>query len=265
MPKEIPLPGGHFNVVVRVGDTVRRPAGPWTATTHELLRHVRANGFELAPEPLGRDEKKRESLRYIEGDVDWIPPDIRLHEVGELVRNFHRAVATFTPPSDAAWRYFPATTTGGTVIHGDITPRNVVVRDREFVGLIDWDLARPGDALYDVAYAAWRFSPLYADDVLAQYPDVRMANRERRFAAIARGYGIEEDELVAAVPPMLSEFRDWFQRHALEQRDPLFRKMWDSGTSHFVDSAMEWFASWPYARKRAGRRSRRRWFGRSPG
>src|SRR3954463_12721206 len=50
---EVVLSGGNMTPVARVGDTVRRAAGPWTPTIHALLRHIRASGVELAPEPLG--------------------------------------------------------------------------------------------------------------------------------------------------------------------------------------------------------------------
>jgi hypothetical protein len=52
----------HENAVVRVGDTVRRTAGPWTPAVHALLRHVRAEGFTQVPEPRGLDEHGREVL-----------------------------------------------------------------------------------------------------------------------------------------------------------------------------------------------------------
>ena len=51
--EEVPLVGGDVNVgenvVVRVGDTVRRPVGPHTAYVHALLRHFEQAGFEGAP------------------------------------------------------------------------------------------------------------------------------------------------------------------------------------------------------------------------
>src|SRR2546426_6567672 len=73
--EERPFVGGNFSRARRVGDTVRRDAGPWTPTVHELLRHLRAQGFTAAPEPLAFDERE-ETLRYIEGDTyaGWPDP-----------------------------------------------------------------------------------------------------------------------------------------------------------------------------------------------
>ena len=62
--------------VVRVGDTVRRQAGPWTPTIHALLTHVRRQGFCHGPEPLGFDNEGREILTYIQGEAGRYPlPD----------------------------------------------------------------------------------------------------------------------------------------------------------------------------------------------
>ncbi|WUL63798.1 hypothetical protein OG943_28775 [Amycolatopsis sp. NBC_00345] len=67
-PEEIPLAGGNMNAgVVRVGDTVRRPAGPWTPAVHALLEHLHSNGFRGSPRPLGLDGQGREVLTYAEG------------------------------------------------------------------------------------------------------------------------------------------------------------------------------------------------------
>jgi hypothetical protein len=63
MPDEQPLTGGNVSVgVVRVGDTVRRPSGPWTPAVHALLRYLGSAGFDGAPEPLGIDAQGREVL-----------------------------------------------------------------------------------------------------------------------------------------------------------------------------------------------------------
>ena len=38
--EEIRLAGGNLGGAVRVGDTVRRPVGPWTPAVHALLGHL---------------------------------------------------------------------------------------------------------------------------------------------------------------------------------------------------------------------------------
>ena len=50
---EIPLDGGNVSGgVVRIGDTARRPAAPWTPAVHALLGHLHAAGFHGAT-PIG--------------------------------------------------------------------------------------------------------------------------------------------------------------------------------------------------------------------
>ena len=41
---------GNAGAVVRVGPHVLRPTNPHSPTIHALLRHVRAVGFDAAPE-----------------------------------------------------------------------------------------------------------------------------------------------------------------------------------------------------------------------
>ena len=73
---EEPLVGGRSTQgVVRIGDTVRRPAGPWTETVQAFLSYIRAHGFREAPEPRGLDERGREVLSFIPGDVLATPQD----------------------------------------------------------------------------------------------------------------------------------------------------------------------------------------------
>lgn len=64
---ERPLEGGNAGGAVRVGDTVRRPAGPWTPAVHSLLQHLDRVGFEQAPRTLGLDDQGREVLSFLPG------------------------------------------------------------------------------------------------------------------------------------------------------------------------------------------------------
>src|SRR3954454_9334545 len=89
---EILLIGGTANrgLVVRVGDTVRRPQRPTSPATHALLRHLAAVGFAGAPRFLGVDEQGREVLSYIPGTAvtppypSWSLTDAALTSVAHL-------------------------------------------------------------------------------------------------------------------------------------------------------------------------------------
>ena len=108
---EEPLPGGNVSTgVVRIGDTVRRPAGPHTPAVHALLSYLHAAGFEGAPRPLGIDDRGREVLTFIPGAVPWpdrfdlLEPRQRLARAARLIRDFHDAVAGFVVPAGAWWQ-----------------------------------------------------------------------------------------------------------------------------------------------------------------
>lgn len=67
---ETALGGGRTTAgVVRLGDVVHRPARPWTASVHAVLRHLEAVGFDGAPRVLGFDESGREMLTYMPGET----------------------------------------------------------------------------------------------------------------------------------------------------------------------------------------------------
>jgi Ser/Thr protein kinase RdoA (MazF antagonist) len=60
------LAGGNVAAgVVRVGDTVRKPAGFWTPAVEALLAFLEARGFSGAPRALGRDDRGRQVLEYV--------------------------------------------------------------------------------------------------------------------------------------------------------------------------------------------------------
>ena len=103
--------GGNVTAgVVRVGDTVRRPARPHTPAVHALLTYLHAAGFDGAPRPLGIDERGREVLSFIPGTVPWpdrfelLEPQQQLARAAALIREFHDAVTGFVPGADARWQ-----------------------------------------------------------------------------------------------------------------------------------------------------------------
>ena len=108
--EEIELQAGPDRPVHRVGDTVRRRTGWWTAAVHDLLRYLNDVGFDLAPTPLGLDEQGREVLSYIDGESGrstWrlIVGDDGLAAFASTLRRFHDAVAGYRPPASAEWAY----------------------------------------------------------------------------------------------------------------------------------------------------------------
>jgi hypothetical protein len=183
-----PLPGATANrgLILRVGDTVLRPAAPCWRATHALLAHLAAVGFDGAPRALAVNADT-EMLTYIEGQAG-IPPlrgdmltDSALMSVAALLCRYHRAAASFDPAGYRWPRPIPARYCTGLVSHNDVHPANLVFRDGRAVALIDFDLAGPGSATWDFAAAARSWAPLQDDQDIADCRQGRALERFRIF------------------------------------------------------------------------------------
>jgi phosphotransferase family enzyme len=212
------LGGGRSSTgVVRVGETVRRPTGPWTPTIHAYLRHIRAAGFTAAPEVVGIDDRGREILSYIPGETwgDNISPDqpktdlvtIRewpagtrsegaLAEVGRMLASLHRAARGFRPTAPIWREYELPMRADELVCHADTGPWNLVYRDDVPIALIDWDGAQPARPLDDLAAAAWHCVPLGPDDFLRECGFTEPFQTGRRLRILTDAYGLADPSTI---------------------------------------------------------------------
>lgn len=196
MTTEIPLTGGNVSTVVKVGATVRRNVGPWTPAVHALLRHFETVGFTGSPRVFGIDEQGREILEFVEGVCGEYPlaphwtTDEALHTVATMLRMFHDAQAGFVTPPGMRWRSFgPPPRDSQVICHHDAAPHNVVWRPDGTLCMIDFDLASPGTRLYDVAYSAWTWIPLFSDRD-SHTLGWKYSDRPRRLRLFADAYGL---------------------------------------------------------------------------
>ncbi len=203
MPDEIPLEGGDMNVVVRVGDTVRRPPEP--RGVQALLRWYEQVDFDGAPRFLGIDEEGREVLSYVEGEPAFAPVpygDDVVVAIGRLLRRAHDAQDGFVPPEQPGWHR--AETAGAQVIgHGDLFWTNVIFRDGLPAALIDWEIARPMTRTLEVALAATYWACIRIDGQLLEW-GLPLGGRGKRLRLLCDAYGLETaqrstllDELIA--------------------------------------------------------------------
>nr|AFD20757.1 Aminoglycoside phosphotransferase [Streptomyces rimofaciens] len=196
---------GSVTTVRRVGDTVRRPRGRWTANVHALLRHLADAGFLRAPRALGVDEDGSEILSFLDGEVAMRPWPAALRERSGVVelavwlREYHDVVRDFRPPCPDEW-FVPGVSwrPGRLVRHGDLGPWNSVWRGSRLVGFIDWDFAEPGDPLDDLAQLAWYCVPLGGRATGAGGEESRVRVRER-LAAVCTAYGAEPVSVLDAL------------------------------------------------------------------
>lgn len=179
--------------VVRVGGTVRRVSGGWTAAVHELLRCCESAGIAETPRPRGIDAEGREVLTFIPGaTLEQAPPETRwapsmLDAAGALLRRVHDAGAPLAA-RDLAWRS-DAHAPAEVLCHNDFAPYNLIVREGRLVGVIDFDMASPGPRLWDFAYLAYRLVP-YAEDAVGFDP-ARHGSRGDRLRRLTDAYGAD--------------------------------------------------------------------------
>lgn len=205
---EIELSGGNLSQVVRIGDTVRRSIRPWSAAVHSLLHHVAAKGFSGAPRFLGIDEKGRESLTFLDGEVGfpsymWTEPV--LIAAAQLLRQYHDATVDFHDEGDANWQYvYPNVAEHEVICHNDFAPYNLVFNQQLPTALIDFDVAGPGPRLRDVAMGAYWFAPLsFGGEAERSLADLQGGSH--RLQLFCTSYGIMPSiELIDMVETWLS-------------------------------------------------------------
>lgn len=175
---------------------VTRPAGPWSSTVHDFLRHLRERGLTCVPEPLEVADGV-ERLALVEGDSGgdgWRHQhsEAGLRSAAALLRRIHDASLGWAPPAGAVLQEPVAVVGDGDQVwcHGDVGPWNMVWRGDEAVALIDWDFLHRGPRVGDVAYALQWFTPA-RDDALAlewhHFPEV--PDRAARVRAFLDEYG----------------------------------------------------------------------------
>ena len=203
---EIPLIGGTNNrgLVVRQGDTVRRPLRPTSPAVHALLAYLADVGFDGAPRLLGVDDQEREVLTFIPGEAvtppypAWALTDDALRSVAHLLRRYHQAVAGFDPAGHDWPAVAPPEFDEGLACHNDLNLDNVIFRDGRAVALIDFDWANPGSVVWDVAGAIRLWAPLRPDRFIADSRRGTSLDRLRKFVT-AYGVEVDPERLIRAV------------------------------------------------------------------
>ena len=188
------LLGGNVGGAVRIGDTVRRPVGPWTPAVHALLRHLGESGLPGVPRAYGLDARGREVLDYLPGEVIDVDHEqlneSRLRNLGRWLGALHGACGTFEHAGP--WRFFDVA--APTVItHNDVAPYNVCFAGDEVSGVFDWDLAGPSRPMFDLGHTDRSAIPLFRE--------IPATAAARRLHVFAEGYGTDARAALQAVQP----------------------------------------------------------------
>ena len=229
--KEEKLIGGNVAAfVVRVGQTVRKPATEATPTIQALLRHLEHAGFDGAPRALGTDEHSRQILEFIPGAM-WdraIPPEPeKLNGVGALIRSLHDATASFVPPEEAHWDRLSVPNGTDIVCHNDLAPWNLICGAERYA-FIDWDNAAPGTRLWDLAWSAISFPPIV--------PGCDLFGAAQSIRALCDGYGVRSSEYSLLIELMYRRARaasDLLIQAARTGQQPWARLFAESGDHYW--------------------------------
>jgi hypothetical protein len=247
---EVLLSGGLTNagLVTRVGDTVRRPQGPTSPASRAVLEHLERVGFDGAPRFLGIDEQGRETLAYIPGEAatepyeDWALSDEALVSVAGLLPRYHDAIASFDPTGHVWSDFVPPEFRRGVISHNDPNLDNVIFSGDHAVALIDFDLASPGSAVWDVACAARLWAPLRDERDAPEQVRGRSLERLRIFV---EAYGLSRRDRALVADALIPAHERCYRviRSALGDGHETFRRMWRNGGRQRADRTRRWLIS----------------------
>jgi Ser/Thr protein kinase RdoA (MazF antagonist) len=221
------------------------------------LHHLEQVEFDGAPRWIGIDDRGRDVLEFVAGEVPgqpvvepWAATTPVLTAVARLLRRLHEASASFSPPEDACWfgqdihvelpADLPPEPPVDVVSHFDVTPQNVVFRRGEPVALIDFDLTRFGSRLRDVVNTAMWWVPLIpAGD---RDPAFARCDTPSRLTMFVNAYDLDDDERTAFCAVAIDgAARSWHVMRAnAEQRGGGWARMWGEGAGERIVRRRAW-------------------------
>ncbi len=191
-------------------------------------------------------------MRFIEGDVPlppypaWAQADDALVSIAQLMRGLHRASAAVVLARASTWNPDMSDPEGGPIVcHNDVCLENVVFRSGVAVGLVDFDYACPGRAVYDVAQMTRMCVPV-DDDLSAARLGWLPADRPCRLRLAADSYGLDRAgrrELLSVLSGSVARGGEFVARR-VEAGDPGFVQMWEEmGGMERFDRRRAWWAA----------------------
>lgn len=147
-----------------------------------------------------------------------------LESVGSLLRRLHETSAAVAVDTRAEWPLDLADPEGGTMLcHNDVCPENVVFRDGRAAALIDFDLAAPGRALWDIAMTARYWVPMLdPESAAALHPLGLDAAARLRILADSYGLSARDRAKLPGVIEQATEVCRAFVTRRVADGDPIY-------------------------------------------
>jgi thiamine kinase-like enzyme len=124
-----------------------------------------------------------------------------------------------------------------------VCPENVVFRDGRAVALLDFDVAAPGRAVWDLARTARMWVPMAVPGTSRTWPG--RLDVWRRLGVLTRAYRLDPgagEEFAEVLHEATRQGQDWVRAKA-EAGEPAFAEMWQRfGLSDRYAADLAWIA-----------------------
>jgi hypothetical protein len=216
------LDGGREGKIKKIGNKVIRPANAWSSDVHRFLEFLISKGFDNVPKPYGFTENNEEILSYVPGTAVNFPlPEIYMNDemiigAAKLLKRYHDIGRDYIGElrGNEKWM-LPIVKPEEVMCHGDFAPYNVTLIDDTPMGIIDFDTLHPGPALWDIAYAVYRWIPFTSPENPDHYDDLDEQIRKMKVFTDAYGVTAEQrEELPAMMIKRLTALVDYMTAEA---------------------------------------------------
>lgn len=210
-----------------IDNRVYKEASDASGTIHQLLLFLQEKGLDWIPKSYGINAENKHVLSYIPGIVPqesptWLWAEDILTDAARKLRQLHDATASFQHTAHTPW-LLPSLEPQEVVCHNDFAPYNAVFEGDAIRGFIDFDVCSPGPRIWDIAYAVYRFVPLYpVKDAAKEFESSPFTIREMRLRlekflhVYGSGFESRTDQVIHTVKERLIALAKWTDTFAVE-------------------------------------------------
>jgi hypothetical protein len=229
------LDGGREGKIKKIGEKVIRPVNEWSSDVHRFLEFLISKGFDLVPKPYGFTEDNEEILSYVPGTAVNFPlPKIFMNDemiigAAKLLKKYHDIGKDYINElrGDEKWM-LPEVKPFEVMCHGDFAPYNVTLIDGKPKGIIDFDTLHPGPALWDIAYAVYRWVPFTSPENPDHYDE--LDEQIRKMKVFSDSYGLvaeQREELPAMMIKRLTALVEFMTAEADDGNEDFAKNLED--------------------------------------